>query len=1014
MAENEDKPRLIERGFCLKQASIDSVHEKNVRHGHISTLHIWPARRPLAACRAALIATLLPDPGDEEKRRQLLERIGGTIVSVPKCTNKDGNAEVRYVEETKGGILRWGNESNPDMDYFREEINKAYGGRAPKVTDPFAGGGAIPLEAMRLGCEATAIDINPVAWFIEKCTLEYPQRLAGQKLPLPDFILENREFMDDFYKSQGIKQSAKKKQTSLTSYDGEKMTMAKSSEAPRADLAWHVKAWGLWVLDEAKKDLARYYPVVDDKPTVAYIWARSVKCKNCRATIPLLKTRWLCKKERKRVLLTIHPNGGRTSVDFGVQYDVLQEGHTRAEKAEIDRRLGQGTMSRNGAWCPCCGKPGTVAMSMEDIRREGTEGRLGSMMAAVVIEGKDGKEYRLPVPAEYVDESEAVTMLDEIFKDIPFGIPDEPLPNKDALGFRVPLYGFDKWSKLFTQRQLIAIGAFIRAARASRSSSSLQAYPPIWREAICAYQSAIISRTVDYMATLCIWENGAEEVKHVFMRWALPMTWDYAEANPIAPTKRFFIGGVNSAQMALSRLMDSPSGLSHRPKILNRSALDSSEIVSDVIFTDPPYYDAIPYSDLMDFFYIWLRRSAVGISPEIDIAFKSKTTPKWDHESNNGELIDDSSRHDGSPQKSKLAYEDGMYRAFMTNCANLSPHGRMVIVFANKNPTAWETLVSSMIRAGFCVTGSWPISSEMPGGLRNLNRASLATSIWLVCRKRETDAKPGWDNKVLEEMRSNINDRLRDYWDAGIRGPDFIWAATGPALEAYSKHPIVKKADDPGQVMTVSEFLIEVRRIVMDFVVGRVLKDEGEHDRDLDNVTTYYLLHRYDFGFLDAPAGSCILYALSCDLSDTKLAAEHDLLIKSGGMDKQEDEEEGEETEEDVFEGGTSNSFRLKSWNKRKSKNLGLDIGGRPAPMIDRLHKLMQLWKDGDMVKVDEYLNGSGLIKNKTFHHMLQAVIELSKEGDEERSLLESISNHITSRGGAVTAPKDYFVQGGK
>src|SRR3970282_1206171 len=195
-----DRNSLIEEAFPLRQASLDSVHEKNVRHGHISTLHIWPARRPLAACRAALVATLLPDPGAPEKRKEILERLAGKVVQVPtKKKLPTGQVKVEYKEETVGGILHWGRESGPDLDWFRQEIRKAYGDRSPRVLDPFAGGGAIPLEAMRLGCEATAIDINPVAWFILKCTLEYPQKLAGKTWPLPHFILQNEAFMVAFY-----------------------------------------------------------------------------------------------------------------------------------------------------------------------------------------------------------------------------------------------------------------------------------------------------------------------------------------------------------------------------------------------------------------------------------------------------------------------------------------------------------------------------------------------------------------------------------------------------------------------------------------------------------------------------------------------------------------------------------------------------------------------------------------------------------------------------------------------
>src|SRR5262245_50077990 len=308
-------PRLIEVAFPLKQASLDSVHEKNVRHGHISTLHIWPARRPLAACRAALIATLLLDPGNKEERDALLERLGGRVkLDVKKKKLANGKTEERIVEETEGGILHWGRESGPDLEYFRQEIRKAYGGRAPRVLDPFAGGGAIPLEAMRLGCEATAIDINPVAWFILKCTLEYPQKLAGQTRPLPPFALEDAAFMEAFLKGQGHRT---KKQLAQA------LEMAQRNLfVPEADLAWHVRAWGVWVLQRARKELERFYPVVDGKPTVAYLWARTVRCKNCRATVPLLKTRWLCKKDNKRVLLTMEANAEKTGVVFGVQKDV--------------------------------------------------------------------------------------------------------------------------------------------------------------------------------------------------------------------------------------------------------------------------------------------------------------------------------------------------------------------------------------------------------------------------------------------------------------------------------------------------------------------------------------------------------------------------------------------------------------------------------------------------------------------------------------------------------------------
>src|SRR5271157_4454656 len=341
-----DQPRLIEVAFPLKQASLDSVHEKNVRHGHISTLHIWPARRPLAACRAALIATLLPDPGTPEKRKELLEKIGGKVVTEVQKKKVGGKTVEVVRERTEGGVLHWGNENSPDMDWFREEIKKAYGGRAPRVLDPFAGGGAIPLEAMRLGCEATAIDINPVAWFILKCTLEYPQNLAGQVRPLPKFALESPELMEAFFKGSG-KLGKKQVEKDLAHYQQGLFP------PPEADLAWHVRAWGWWVLQQARRDLERFYPTIDGKPTVAYLWVRTVTCKNCRATIPLLKTRWLCKKDNKRVILTMEPNADKTGMVFGIQNDVPVVAGTASQRREHDKVVGAGTMSRSGVTCPC-------------------------------------------------------------------------------------------------------------------------------------------------------------------------------------------------------------------------------------------------------------------------------------------------------------------------------------------------------------------------------------------------------------------------------------------------------------------------------------------------------------------------------------------------------------------------------------------------------------------------------------------------------------------------------------
>jgi adenine-specific DNA methylase len=969
--------------------------------------------------------------------------------------------------ETVGGILHWGRETEnaEELEKLRAEIRKAYGGRAPKVLDPFAGGGAIPLEAMRLGCEATAVDINPVAWFILKCTLEYPQLLAGQKRPLPPFILKDEVFMAAYHEAfpsaaSGEQKRVKEKRGGTVELPGLEEPVVKAP-LPEADLGWQLRAWGTWVLNHARKELAEYYPtyasfeplpltpkelreglaphtyerkemrliaveasgqpdldainaVYDSsylrdkqnprwvaKATVAYLWARTVTCKNCRAEVPLLKTRWLCKKDRKRVLLTMEVKADKTGVVFGIRNEVPVEGRNAAQRREADRRLAAGTMSRTGVTCPCC----KAIMTMEDIRLEGRAGRLGAVNTAVVVDGAKDKEYRLPTAHEIDCARRAEEGLAVVFAELPFGLPNEPMPSKEALGFRAPLYGFSTWGSLFTKRQLLVLGTFVKWTRAARGEMSKLGVGKEWIEAIGAYLASMADRLANQNSTGTMWNTIGEKVEQTFARFALPIHWDYPETNMLSD----LTGGYTSALQWVSLVSEHLSlAEAHSPTstVIAHSATSVDLPKHDIIITDPPYYDAIPYSDLMDFFYVWLRRSLFDLSPEHTELFATELGPKWDSEANDGELIDDSSRHGGNAQRSKYAYEDGMSRAFSSCHRNLEENGRMVIVFANKKPEAWETLVSAMIRSGFVVDGSWPITTEMSGGVRNFGRASLASSVWLVCRKRPGGTKPGWDTQVLTEMKTNIRTQLHDFWDAGIRGPDFVWAATGPALEAYSRYPAVRKANVPDAVLGVGEFLSEVRRIVVDFVVGRVLDIEGSNAEDdsdrLDQPTAYYLLHRHDFGMADAPTGACILYALSCGLSDKALADTWDIVAFTAGSIGDEDEDEDEEEDDDDSNDGPEGSgkVRLKAWDKRRKASLGFENdSGRIVPHIDRVHRLMLLWKAGDLLEVDSYIDSNGLRKQELFCRLVQAIIELAPHASEERSILESISNHLGARG---------------
>ncbi|MCU0292534.1 MAG: hypothetical protein MUF10_11205, partial [Thermoanaerobaculaceae bacterium] len=671
--------------------------------------------------------------------------------------------------------------------------------------------------------------------------------------------------------------------------------------------------------------------------------------------------------------------------------------------------------------------------------QEGLADRLGTVLTAAVVDGDQGKEYRLPVEEEIAAAAAAEAELTSAFADIPFAVPREQIGEDAKRNTWCVQYGIRRFADLFSPRQLLALAAFLRWTRGVSTEMRSLSYDPTWVEGCVAHLALVLDRLVDRSSMVCRPEapergGAARGVINTFSRFALPMFWDFVECVPASDRSGGYPGASEWVAKVAEHTLKAQGG--SPPTVIKGSATRHECRGFDAIITDPPYYDAIGYSVLMDFFHVWLRRTVDGLSPEIDEVFREPLGPKWSHETNDGELIDDASRFDGDRTRSKQAYEDGMFRAFLACDRALKPDGRMVVVFANKQPNAWEALVSAIIRAGFVVDGSWPIQTEMSNRTRALSSAALASSVWLVCRKRPETARPGWDNQVLAEMRERIGIKLREFWDAGIRGPDFVWAGTGPALEAYSKHPVVKKANAAGELMSVSEFLRAVRRIVVDFVVGRVLSHDGDSEAaaGLDDVTTYYLLHRYDFGLKDTPVGPCILYAVSCGLSDHDLADQHDILQHTGGQVAEEEGDEEEGTGDEEATEGTGNTVRLRDWKARRRPSMGYDPAvdsararaaavqpslfpeddrtprpSRIVPLIDQIHRLMHLWSGGDVVKVDEYLELRALRRNRLFAQVLQALIELAEVASEERSLLEKLSNHGKERGAVAEDPRRFL-----
>ena len=960
--------RLIEEAFPLQKVSEDSKHEKNVRHGHISTLHIWPARRPLAACRAVTIATLLPDPADApQTMKDEYERLSGSPIA-----DKQRDYLCKLIE----GLTRWGTENGGTEEWdtkdskgrwlnklriARELIQKAYGGQPPHVLDMFAGGGAIPLEAMRLGCKVTANDYNPVAWFLLKCTLEYPQRLARKTHPLPQLALDEQP------------------------------------ELKTGGLSEHVRLWGQWVLEKARGELAHYYPVVDGKPTVAYLWARTIPCQDpqCGGTVPLLKTLWVCKKAEKTLpdtpenrerpdFLRLKKTKKQTKVIINAKraLKLLPDKETKRVRFEIvspknDSEIDKPTMSGTSATCPFCG----VQQPKTYIKRCGQEGKLNAQMTTVIYQETYGKEYRSPTSVDMNAANIPAEALERIAHEIPHGILDEPLPSKErhrAVGSQLPDYGFQTWSDLFTDRQLLAVMTFVKWTRASRSEMEKIGYSPEWVETVEGYLACLIDKTANRNSQQCLWiSTNAEKAAGSFGRFALPMGWDFVEVYPWSQAA----GGVYGGLENIVKWVEHATQITNhrKPCIRQVSSCDRTNQTVDAIITDPPYYDAIPYADLSDFFYVWLRRSIGDRFPDV---FAEPLTPKSE------ELV----QQHKTGERGKIGkefYERGMAESFLEAHDSLHDDARMVIVFAHKDPEAWETLVNAMVASGLVVTASWPIDTERQGKVGALGTASLATSLWFVCRKRPANAGAGHFGKVRRDMQERLTERLRDFWDADIRGPDFVWAAIGPALESYSSYTEVRRMD--GTPFTVSEFLKEVRRMVTDFALGQIL--HGANTEELDEWTRYYLMHRDYFGMVDAPVGECILLAQGYGLSLDDLSGRDIGILRRTA---------------------SGNKRRLLAHTERDSERVGSPHPSGELPMIDKIHCVMNLWVQGNRAVLDAYLHEQGLGENELFKAVVQALIETSRDA-KERSLLETLVGYepgdyrSVSSAAVVEEPQQYF-----
>lgn len=754
MAALQYPKRLIEVDLPIKKISEHARREKSIRHGHISTLHIWWARRPLAACRAVICAALWPDPADPlcpgsfraEARKQMGQFWNQMDTS---ARNVDDLISLRTaLLDFIADFANWDNST--DERYLNaaraltQSAHEALGGKPgtrPLVVDPFAGGGSIPLEALRVGADAYASDLNPVAVLLNKVVLEYIPKY-GQTL------------------------------------------------------ADEVRKWGQWVKAEAETELAEYYPKDPDGATpIAYLWARTITCEGpgCGAEVPLIRSLWLAKKRNRSVALRLIPNPAEKRVDFVIIHD--------AKPADVK----EGTVKRGSATCPCCGYTTPVTSVRRQLKARHGGADDARMFCVVTTKATEqGRFYRLPNQRDLDVVQRAKEELERRkreWKGKLSLVPDEPTPMGGGSGagraFSQRNYGMDKFENLFTSRQLLAMTTFVRLLDDLNKITNMEKNNDL-KTAIRTGLGLAIDRMADKNASLTVWNNVGEKIEHVFSRQALSMTWDFPEVGVFSDSTGNWMSHVNLVAEGLD--VDLNSGSNGCSKLSSAYKNSLSTDSSDLLFTDPPYYDAVPYADLSDFFYVWLKRT---VGAEHEWLIVENLTPK-----------DEECILDEVKGKDKRYFEKSMGQAMKEGRRILRPSGICVIVFAHKSTAGWEAQLQAMINAGWVITASWPIDTERPGRLRAQESAALASSIHLVCRPREnpdgtvrTDDVGDWRD-VLHELPIRIHEWMPRLAAEGVVGADAIFACLGPALEIYSRYSRVEKPN--GEQVLLREYLEKV------------------------------------------------------------------------------------------------------------------------------------------------------------------------------------------------------------
>ena len=747
--------KLIEVALPLEKINEECAREKSIRQGHPSTLHLWWARRPLAAARAVLWASMIDDPSSHpelfpSEEEQVKER--------------------RRLFSILESLVVWENSTNEKvLAIAKNEIRKSIGNSIPTLLDPFSGGGTIPTEGLRLGLNVEAHDLNPVALMINKAMLELPQKFKNEQPVNPSYNMLGR----------------------ASGYCG------------ASGLAADVKYYGEIVKKKAYEQIGQLYPKVYDKEknqylnAVAWLWTRTVKCPNpaCGCEMPLIKSFELTKKSKSACYL-----------------NPVVEGKTIRYEIKNGKTKDKGTVNRKGATCLFCGSP----VSLDYIREKGQSNELGYQLLAVIAEGPKGKVY-LPASAD----------------NSPSGISrPEQYPDTEIAYYpgctNCKIYGMDYFNDLMTNRQLTAMVVFsdivtgivdiIKEDAASQGIELKDGYP----EAVRTYLAFGVDRLATRLTKVCLWNTTAETIEQPFGRQAIPMVWTFPEANVFSNST----GGWSSSLEWIPKVLDCMFVSDNQGNVKQEDAMEFVSENKYLVSTDPPYYSNVPYADLSDFFYIWLRKMVRDDYPEL---FATINTPKAN------ELVAEKYRCGGDDEKAKAFFENGMYKTFCNVKQYVNEDFPLTIYYAFKQAdndeddeiasSGWETMLSALIRSGFVITGTWPIRTERTSGLKNSLNA-LGTSIVLVCRKRPENASTITRRNFISILKKELSDSLKELQSSNIAPVDMAQSTIGPGMAVYSKYNKVLEAD--GSEMTVRSAL-QIINNELDLYFNN---QDGELDRE--------------------------------------------------------------------------------------------------------------------------------------------------------------------------------------